>query len=136
MLYRRIRDLREDHDLTQTQMGKILSCSQRVYSNYERGELDIPTEILCKLARYYGVTTDYLLNLSDVMWPYGEGKDPLRTKSAAVRCELPRSYHNFTGSCRWPRRRRRPAQFFPPGGSGQSAHSPRRKARSWSPGCR
>ena len=76
MLYRRIRDLREDHDLTQTQMGKILSCSQRVYSNYERGELDIPTEILCKLARYYGVTTDYQLNLSDVMWPYGEGKDP------------------------------------------------------------
>ena len=65
-----------DTDLTQTQMGKILSCSQRVYSNYERGELDIPTEILCKLARYYGVTTDYLLNLSDVMWPYGEEKDP------------------------------------------------------------
>lgn len=46
MLYQRIRELREDHDLTQVQMGKILSCSQRVYSNYERGELDIPTEIL------------------------------------------------------------------------------------------
>lgn len=70
MLYRRIRDLREDHDLTQTQMGRILSCSQRVYSNYERGELDIPTEILRKLAQYYGVTTDYLLELSDVKWPY------------------------------------------------------------------
>lgn len=54
MLYRRIRDLREDHDLTQAEMGRILSCSQRVYSNYERGELDIPTEILRKLARYYG----------------------------------------------------------------------------------
>lgn len=52
MLYRRIRDLREDHDLTQAEMGRILSCSQRVYSNYERGELDIPTEILRKLARY------------------------------------------------------------------------------------
>lgn len=70
MLYRRIRDLREDHDLTQTEMGRILSCSQRVYSNYERGELDIPTEILRKLARYYGVTTDYLLELSDIPWPY------------------------------------------------------------------
>lgn len=70
MLYRRIRDLREDHDLTQTQMGRILSCSQRVYSNYERGELDIPTEILRKLAQYYGVTTDYLLDLSDIKWPY------------------------------------------------------------------
>jgi transcriptional regulator with XRE-family HTH domain len=70
MKYRRIRDLREDHDLTQTQMGEILSCSQRVYSNYERGELDIPTEILRKLALYYHVTTDYLLELSDERWPY------------------------------------------------------------------
>lgn len=73
MRYRRIRDLREDHDLTQTQMGKILSCSQRVYSNYERGELDIPTEILRKLALYYHVTTDYLLELSDESWPYRAG---------------------------------------------------------------
>jgi transcriptional regulator with XRE-family HTH domain len=72
MKYRRIRDLREDHDLTQTQMGKILSCSQRVYSNYERGELDIPTEILRKLALYYHVTTDYLLELSDERWPYAD----------------------------------------------------------------
>ena len=71
MLYRRIRVLRGDHDLTQAEMGRILSCSQRVYSNYERGELDIPTEILRKLARYYGVTADYLLDLSDVPWPYG-----------------------------------------------------------------
>ena len=70
MLYRRIRDLREDHDLTQAEMGRILSCSQRVYSNYERGELDIPTEILRRLARYYGTTADYLLELSDDPWPY------------------------------------------------------------------
>ncbi len=62
MLYRRIRDLREDKDLTQKQMGEILSCSQRVYSNYERGELDIPTEILIKLADFHNVTTDYILN--------------------------------------------------------------------------
>jgi transcriptional regulator with XRE-family HTH domain len=53
-------------------MGKILSCSQRVYSNYERGELDIPTEILRKLALYYHVTTDYLLELSDERWPYAD----------------------------------------------------------------
>lgn len=70
MLYRRIRDLREDHDLTQTQRGRILSCSQRVYSNYERGELDIPTEILRKFAQYCGVTTDYLLELSGIKWHY------------------------------------------------------------------
>ena len=61
MLYKRIRDLREDNDLTQKQMGEILSCSQRVYSNYERGELDIPTEILIKLADFHKVSVDYLL---------------------------------------------------------------------------
>lgn len=63
--YQRIRDLREDHDLTQTQMGEILSCSQRVYSNYERGEIDLPTATLIKLADYYNVSTDYLLNRTD-----------------------------------------------------------------------
>ena len=67
MLYQRIRELREDHDLTQVQMGKILSCSQRVYSNYERGELDIPTEILIQLADFYEVSGDYLLNRTDRM---------------------------------------------------------------------
>ena len=65
MLYKRIRDLREDNDLTQKQMGEILSCSQRVYSNYERGELDIPTEILIKLADFHKVSVDYLLDRTD-----------------------------------------------------------------------
>jgi len=65
VLYHRIRDLREDKDLTQTEMGKILSCSQRVYSNYERGELDIPTEILIKLADFHNVSVDYLLNRTE-----------------------------------------------------------------------
>ncbi len=65
MLYRRIRDLREDRDLTQAQMGTVLSCSQRVYSNYERGELDIPTEILIKLAAFHGVSIDYILEQTD-----------------------------------------------------------------------
>lgn len=65
MLYRRIRDLREDRDLTQRQMGEILMCSQRVYSNYERGELDIPTEVLIKLADFHNVSVDYILNRTD-----------------------------------------------------------------------
>ena len=65
MLYKRIRDLREDCDLTQKRMGEILSCSQRVYSNYERGELDIPTEILIKIADFHKVSVDYLLNRTD-----------------------------------------------------------------------
>ena len=63
--YRRIRDLREDHDLKQRELGVILSCSQRVYSNYERGDIDIPTEILIRLADYYAVSVDYLLNRTD-----------------------------------------------------------------------
>ena len=49
-MYPRIRNLREDKDMTQVQMAKILNCSQRVYSNYERGDIDIPTDILIHLA--------------------------------------------------------------------------------------
>ena len=64
-LYPRIRHLREDKDLTQAQMGKILSCSQRVYSNYERGELDIPTSTLCRLADFHQVSLDFLLGRTD-----------------------------------------------------------------------
>lgn len=61
MIYERIRELREGKDITQREMGEILKCSQRVYSNYERGDLDIPTEILIRLADFHGVSTDYLL---------------------------------------------------------------------------
>ncbi|MBQ7902357.1 MAG: helix-turn-helix transcriptional regulator [Oscillospiraceae bacterium] len=64
-MYKRIRDLREDRDLTQREMGIVLSCSQRVYSNYERGELDIPTEILIKLADFHQVSVDYILERTD-----------------------------------------------------------------------
>ncbi|MBE0343809.1 XRE family transcriptional regulator [Paenibacillus sp. 28ISP30-2] len=51
-MYQRIRDLREDKDLTQTQMAEYLNCSQRIYSNYERGDIDIPTEILIILEEH------------------------------------------------------------------------------------
>ena len=64
-LYQRIRNLREDKDLTQTQMGIILACSQRVYSNYERGDIDIPTTTLIKIANFHNVSVDYLLNRTD-----------------------------------------------------------------------
>jgi len=63
--YERIRNLREDRDLTQARMGEILSCSQRVYSNYERGDIDIPTTTLIKIADFHGVSVDYLLNRTD-----------------------------------------------------------------------
>ncbi len=64
-LYKRIRDLREDKDITQAQMGEILSCSQRVYSNYERGDIDIPTATLVKIADYHNVSVDYLMERTD-----------------------------------------------------------------------
>lgn len=60
-MYKRIRDLREDADMTQVQIAKILNCSQRVYSNYERGDIDIPKEILIKLANFHDVSVDYIL---------------------------------------------------------------------------
>lgn len=63
--YKRIRDLREDRDLTQTDMGKVLSCSQRVYSNYERGDIDIPTATLIKIADFHNVSVDFLLGRID-----------------------------------------------------------------------
>lgn len=65
MKYKRLKDLREDHDLTQTELSRIIHCSQRVYSNYERGDLDIPTPILIALADYYSVSVDYILERTD-----------------------------------------------------------------------
>ena len=64
-MYERIRALREDKDLTQQEMGQILMCSQRIYSNYERGDVDIPTTVLIRLADFHGVSVDYLLNRTD-----------------------------------------------------------------------
>ena len=63
--YPRIRHLREDKDLTQAKMGEILFCSQRVYSNYERGDIDIPTTTLIRLADFHGVSVDYILGRTD-----------------------------------------------------------------------
>ena len=73
-MYRRIRDLREDKDMTQTQMAEMLHCSQRIYSNYERGEVDIPTQILIRLALFHNTSTDYLLGLTDESKPYPRKK--------------------------------------------------------------
>ena len=64
-MYRRIRNLREDKDMTQTEVAKMLSMSQTGYSKYETGENDIPTNILIKLADFYDVSVDYLLNRTD-----------------------------------------------------------------------
>lgn len=63
-MYRRIRDLREDHDLKQRQVAEFLNCSQQVYSNYELGQRDIPTEVLIRLSQFYHVSVDYILGLT------------------------------------------------------------------------
>ena len=64
-MFRRIRDLREDNDLTQKQVARQLNCSQQVYSNYELGQRDIPTDILIKLSKIYNVSADYILGIKD-----------------------------------------------------------------------
>lgn len=64
-MYRRIRDLREDHDLTQQCLAEYLQCSQVCYSNYETGKRDVPSEVLIRLAGYYHTSVDYLLGLTD-----------------------------------------------------------------------
>ena len=63
--YRRIRDLREDHDLTQRQVAEYLGMTQPQYFRYERGYRDIPTDVLLALAEYYHVSVDYLLGRTD-----------------------------------------------------------------------
>ena len=60
-MYRRVRDLREDKEVNQTEIAKMLGMSQTGYSKYETGENDIPTEVLIKLARYYDTSIDYIL---------------------------------------------------------------------------
>ena len=64
-MYRRLRDVREDADLTQKQVAKYLGMSQTGYSKYETGENDIPTQVLIALAKFYHTSVDYLLGLTD-----------------------------------------------------------------------
>ncbi|KWX75943.1 MULTISPECIES: helix-turn-helix domain-containing protein [Paenibacillus sonchi group] len=64
-MYTRIRDLREDKDLTQQQMAEFLNISQTTYSRYENANLDIPSAVLIKLANFHKVSIDFLLNQTD-----------------------------------------------------------------------
>lgn len=69
-MYQRIRDLREDRDLYQKDLAAYLQCSQVCYSHYEIGKRDIPTDVLIKLADFYGTSVDYLLGRTDEKKPY------------------------------------------------------------------
>ena len=66
----KIRDMREDHDLTQQQVAEFLMCDQSLYSKYERGERDIPLNIMVKLAQFYRTSIDYLVGLTNNKQPY------------------------------------------------------------------
>jgi len=68
--YERMRDMREDNDLTQKKIAEYLMCGQSLYSKYERGEREIPLSLLIKLADYYDVSLDYLVGRTDVKKPY------------------------------------------------------------------
>ena len=69
MYYRRLRDLREDHDLKQREVAEMLQTTQQVYSEYEKGIREIPLHRVITLAKYYGVSIEYIVGLTDVPEP-------------------------------------------------------------------
>lgn len=73
-MYERIRALREDKDMSQKDIAKLLHISQRAYSHYESGDRAIPAEILCKIAEIHNTSTDYLLNRTNTKTPYSKKK--------------------------------------------------------------
>ena len=75
-LFTRLKDLREDHDLSQEQIAEHLGMKQPQYSRYERGIRDIPTDVLIKLAAYYKTSTDYILGLTNDSTPYRKSTPP------------------------------------------------------------
>ena len=73
-MYERIRNLREDNDLKQKDIAKVLNVAQTTYSDYENGKINLPTSILIKLSEYYDTSVDYLLGLTDEPVPYERRK--------------------------------------------------------------
>ena len=69
-MFTRIRDLREDRDLTQAQMAEYLKIHQTTYSDYELGNLNVPIDIFIKLSQFYGTSIDYLAGITDNPKPY------------------------------------------------------------------
>lgn len=70
IMFKRLRDLREDRDLTQAQMAEMLKIHQTTYSDYEIGNLNVPIDVLIKLAKFYNTSIDYLAELTDNPNPY------------------------------------------------------------------
>ncbi|MBE6772812.1 MAG: helix-turn-helix transcriptional regulator [Ruminococcaceae bacterium] len=68
----RLKDIREDRDLTQKELAEYLHIRQNTYSQYENGHRELPIDILIALARFFGTSTDYILGLTDEKTPYPE----------------------------------------------------------------
>jgi len=73
LLQRRLKDLREDHDKSQEEIGALLKTTQQQYYKYEKGIQELPTRHLVTLAKYYGTSADYILGLTNIMKPYPRG---------------------------------------------------------------
>ena len=76
MFFQRLQDLRNDKDKTQEEIGELLDLHREVYGRYERGNVEIPVWAVLKLADYYGVSTDYILGLTDDPKPYRRTSRP------------------------------------------------------------
>ena len=74
MMFKRLRDLREDQDLTQKQLADFLKIHQTTYSDYEIGKLNVPIDVFIKLAEFYQTSIDYLAGLTDIKDPYPRNK--------------------------------------------------------------
>ena len=81
----RLKDLREDHDLTQKEVSKLLNISQVAYSYYEINKRSIPLELLCKLADFYNTSVDYLLFRTDVLNSYSKIDSPDEDEKVLVK---------------------------------------------------
>lgn len=77
MRFPRIRDMREDNDLTQQEIAEYLKCSQVAYSYYELGRRSIPLDLLIKIALFYDTSIDYLLGITDCTEPYERRENPM-----------------------------------------------------------
>lgn len=71
----RLRDMREDKDLNQAEIAKLINVHQTTYSDYERGNLNVPVEVLIKLADFYGTSVDYIIGITDETKPYAKTKN-------------------------------------------------------------
>lgn len=74
MYFKRLKDMREDRELTQTQVAEFLNMKQQQYARYENGTNEIPFEHIIKLAQFYNVSIDYIANLTNETKPYKRNK--------------------------------------------------------------